>query len=307
MRKQAQPMLVLEFIKLTRPLFLMGGFLLYALGALAAVAEGHAFHLGRFISGQLLVTSIQLMTHYVNEYFDQEGDQINTRRTWFSGGSGVLASGTLSPRVAWMAAAVLASMGVLALISAGLQVPLVLAIGGLALAAAWSYSGPPLTLARTGWGEFSASLVVAGMVPLVGFAMQSGGAISPTLLVILVPLVLIHFAMLVAFQVPDQEADAACGKRTLCVRMGLERTGRLHNLSLLLAFCVILGLFLLGWPGSQLAWLGLPVAAVQAARFQRYTRGEPGRYLWLTMRAVGLFALTTGLWLAGYILTLLQA
>lgn len=299
-------MRLILFLKLTRPLFLMGGFLLYALGAVAAVTEGYPFAIGRFLSGQLLVTCIQLMTHYVNEYYDQEGDRLNMQRTWFSGGSGVLSSGALSPRVAVLAAMVLASAGGLALLAAGVQVPIVLAIGGLALAAAWSYSGPPLNLVRTGWGEISASLVVAGMVPLVGFAMQSGGRLSLTLLVILVPLILIHFAMLVAFQVPDREADAACGKRTICVRVGLERTRLVHNLSLLLAFCVILGLYLFHWPGSQLVWLALPAAVWQAARFQSYTSGGQTRYLWLTMRAVGLFALTTGLWLVGYLLMLIQ-
>ena len=44
--------------------------------------------------GQLLVTSIQLMTHYANEYYDYDVDAaVGPARTPFSGGSGVLVGG----------------------------------------------------------------------------------------------------------------------------------------------------------------------------------------------------------------------
>lgn len=291
----------LQFIKLTRPLFLLGGMLLYSLGALLAVVEGSTLHPGRLLIGQALVTFIQLMTHYSNEYFDIECDRLNTRRTWFSGGSGVLVSGALSPSVARGASLVFALLAGIALLLAGLQVRIALLIGTVALAAAWSYSGPPLTLVRTGWGELFASLVVAGMVPLVGYAMQSGGEISPGIFIIAFPLVLIHFSMLVAFQIPDCEADALVGKRTICVRFGVKRAARIHNASLFLALCAILGLLIAGWPGAQLLWLSLPLAIWQITSFRGYVLGDSPHYLWLTMRALGLFALTTVLWLAGYV------
>lgn len=302
--RQAEPIMcaqtVLHFIRLTRPLFLAGGVLLYALGAAAALLDGSNLHIGRFILGQALVTCIQLMTHYANEYFDQESDRLNTRRTWFSGGSGVLVSGELDPQAARLAAIFFALLGGLALLLAGLEVRAVFLLGVLALAAAWSYSGPPLVLVRTGWGELAASLVVAGMVPLVGYAMQSGGAIRPSILVIILPLVLIHFAMLIAFQVPDREADALTGKRTLFVRFGAARTARLHNAALLAGFCVIVILAVAGWPGARLAAFALPLAAWQAICFGEYTRGAALRYTWLTARALGIFALTATLLLAGY-------
>ena len=59
---------VFSFIKLTRPLFLLGGALLYILGTCMAVVDGARFSLQNLILGQLLVTSIQLMTQYSNEY-----------------------------------------------------------------------------------------------------------------------------------------------------------------------------------------------------------------------------------------------
>ena len=244
---------------------------------------------------------IQLMTHYANEYYDVETDRRNANRTWFSGGSGVLVLGSIPPAAAKTATLLFALASTALIIAAGIQVPALWLLGITALAMAWSYSGPPFMLVKTGWGELSASLVVAGMVPLVGYLMQSGGVLRPTILVPLLPLILLHFAMLIAFQIPDRDADRSAGKRTIAVRLNLLRTVQIHNAALFVAFCVIVALALAGWPGARIAWLPVPVAIWQAARTGRllHLSDHPPGYHWFTFRALFLFALTTALWLAG--------
>ncbi len=299
---------VWQFLKLTRPLFLVGGVLLYLLGAFVAFVNGYSPDLTKLITGQVLITSIQLMTHYQNEYYDQESDQLNQARTWFSGGSGVLASGAISSNSVLLAGRLFALVGSLTLIIVTLQIPPLLITGGLALLFAWAYSAPPLALVSTGWGEFFASLLVAGLVPVIGFQMQAGGGISPLLLVICMPLVLLHFSMLIAFQIPDIPADAAAGKRTLAVRLGALPAAWIHNISLFLAFCVILGLSLLNWTGAKLAGLTFPLAVWQAIRMIQIVRKEPdpasqkflSGYPLFTMGAIGLFAINAMLWLVGF-------
>jgi len=70
----------------------------------------------------------------------------------------------------------------------------------------------------------------------------------------------------------------------------------------LLAFGVILGLWAAHWPGSQLAWLPFPLALWQAVTIYRYlSDSAQPHYFWLTTGALGLFAMTTLLWLAGLI------
>ena len=96
---------VLAFVRLTRPMFLFGGVILHALGMAIAASQGIVIDPGRAALGQILVTSIQVMAHYSNEYFDFEVDRlIGDKRTWFSGGSGVLPSGELDRTVARHAA-----------------------------------------------------------------------------------------------------------------------------------------------------------------------------------------------------------
>lgn len=293
-----------SFIRLTRPLFLVGGVLLYALGNLVAIRDGYTFSLARMLIGQALVTAIQLMTHYTNEYYDQAGDRLNQNRTWFSGGSGILSSNTLSPQVARYSIIATTAIALIFILLAGLQVPGAALIGLFSLVVGWSYSGPPLRLVSSGLGELAASIIVALTVPVVGYMLQSSGSLNPDLLLICLPLLLIHFAMLIAFQIPDLQADQSVGKRTLAVRMGLERVIRLHNFSIFAAFCVILVLTLMDWPGSHYTRLALPLALWQALAVRRLGgqpwMGSPGRgFASLTLGALGLFAGTTVLWMAG--------
>ena len=293
------------FLRLTRPLFLLGGILLYLLGVCIALSKGAAFNPGRFLLGQFLVTSIQLMVQYANEYYDREVDQAAAgRRTWFSGGSGVLPAGELSPIVALRAAQVCAGISLVILVVVAIQAPVVGLLNLLVLLVAWFYSAPPLSLVSTGWGELLASLIVAFCAPLTGLALQSGPNAFPRLLIVTLPLVLIHMGMLIAFEFPDREADTAFGKRTLTVRLGLERAAWLHDGMIAGAF-ILYGVFaLLGYSGAagRYIFLALPLAVWQMIRIGWHLRHRDAGFLWLTMGAVGLFALTAFLWLVGFLI-----
>src|SRR5512139_939687 len=121
------------FIQLTRPMFLGGAVLLYALGAALAWTQGVAVNWLHLLLGQLLVTSIQLTTHYANEYYDVEVDAaIGSARTPFSGGSGVLVSGQLDRSVALHATHVCLALAIVMLVVCGAISPLMWIIGSVA-------------------------------------------------------------------------------------------------------------------------------------------------------------------------------
>lgn len=225
---------VRAFMRLSRPHFLLGGLLLFAVGAATAeviVIAGYAI-------GQVMVTSTQLTAQYVNEYADVEADLQVADRTWFSGGSGVLPSGALPRSVALQAAWVSSAVAVAATAAmVPRSVPVAL-IGLVALGAAWSYSMPPIRLLGTGWGELVASVVVAGLVPLVG-ALAQEAAPSDELWWAVAILVPIHLAMMVAFELPDREGDTAAGKRVLAVRLKLQASRRLIGLLLIVAAATV--------------------------------------------------------------------
>ena len=76
--------LVLLF-RLSRPHFLIGAALLYALGAGVANFLGAYINWEDYFLGQLWITFIQLSTHFLNEYYDAPYDSGNPNRPFFSG------------------------------------------------------------------------------------------------------------------------------------------------------------------------------------------------------------------------------
>jgi 1,4-dihydroxy-2-naphthoate octaprenyltransferase len=116
---------------------------------------------------------------------------------------------------------------------------------------------------------------------------------------------LIHVAMLIAFEFPDHDADRRTGKRTLAVRLGLPRASRLHNALVLASFAAVWIGVALGWIDPAVAaWtlIGLPLAAWQIGSALRQARRPRHGGRWLTAGGLGLFALTSATFLAGLLI-----
>lgn len=298
---------VFAFIRLTRPHFLLGGFLLFGLGAAIALYLGRPINIGLYLIGQLLVTSIQLTTHYLNEYFDAPADALNPNRTLMNGGSGMLGETGL-PRItalyAGMITLAITATGVSLLLLQG-EVPLLSwLLLGLGFLCSYFYNAPPVRLISSGYGELIASVVVAGIVPAFSFALQTG-ELHRLLLMTTAPLIALHFAMVLIFELPDFATDAKFEKRTLMVRIGWENGMRMHDAAILLAVLTYLLAFLTGLP-SRVALGGLialPLALAQVWQLGRIRQGYPPRWQLLTISATGLFALTAYLELIGYVLS----
>ena len=242
---------IAAFIKLGRPQFLAGGFILYGLGAAIAAATGHAIDWQRYALGQVAITALQWMTHYANDYFDYEADVANATPTAWSGGSRVLPGGLLPVGVALVAALVLAAIGIAMTIAvaAGGAGSLALPTLAVVLVLAWTYSAPPLRWCARGLGELDTALVVTVLVPWLGFYLQapSLGGVAQLALTI-VPLALLQFAMLLAIEFPDAAGDAAAGKHTLVVRLGAARAARLYAATTTAAFVWPLVAYAVGLP-----------------------------------------------------------
>ncbi|HEY4394100.1 MAG TPA: prenyltransferase [Polyangia bacterium] len=288
---------LIAFIKLGRPQFLLGGFVLYGLGAALAVAGGAPLHRGRYLLGQLVVTATQLMTHYANDYFDLEADRANRTPTRWSGGSRILPDGALPPTVALGAARLLlllAAAGAVLLGRRAGTTPLALAAAMISLA--WSYSAPPLRLCARGLGELTTALVVTGLVPVFGYDLQAGEVAAPIFFAAALPCAL-QFAMLLAIEFPDAAGDAATGKRTLVVRMGALPAARLYALVTLLAFGALPLWVLAGLPArvAIAPILLAPVAVWQASRVARGAYRERARWGSVAFWAVALLIASAGL------------
>ena len=276
---------------------------MFGLGAVMAHATRFSLSWPRYFAGQAVVTSVQLMTHYANDYFDFEADVANCSPTRWSGGSRVLPSRQVSRSVALYAAltcagCAVAGMLVVQALSAGVTVwSLMLAM----LLLAWSYSAPPMRLNSRGWGEFVAAIVVAALVPFLGFAVQVGSVTTLALLAVL-PLVLIQFVMLLVLDIPDRQGDATVGKSTLVVRLGVDSAALLHNVALLGAYALLPVLLGFGLPRAvALAFAcTAPLALFQVFAVARGRLHDPRRWEILALCAVALVFVGTVAELVGF-------
>lgn len=287
------------FLRLSRLRFLAGGVAGGALGTAVAAYETGAVDWRSYALAQVTISAFHLMTHYANDYFDRGGDAAAVR-TAFSGGSGALVDGSLQPRVALLAALACLGAGALAggaLWRAGhaaLAAQIAIAIAVLA----WSYSAPPLRLLARGLGELDATLVVAILVPLCAFAAQRGAVDSHALLATL-PGAAAMFAMMLAVEFPDLEADAACGKRNLLVRFGAATGARLGATALLVLYASAALAPLAGAPPAA----ALAIAATLPLGFgylRALGRGQEIQPEQLAGRAVALFFVVTVYGALGY-------
>ena len=293
---------VWNFIKLTRVVFLLGGFLLYALGVAAAARMGVAINWAGYLVGQVVVISIQLMAQYLNEYYDIEVDSLTAdNRTWFSGGSGILSAGSVSPSSVLAAARICAVAAVLTGILASIISPWMIPIVIISILGSWFYSAPPISLMSSGWGEVTASVIVALLVPLAGYCMQ-GGFPPGELWLVGVPLVLVHAAMLISFEFHDRTADLIVGKKTLTVRLGLQGAAWVVNGLIGSAYLFLVFFTLFSKYPGQLMGLAVPLAIWQIVMIHRVIL-SPTRthYHLLTSGGVGLFVLMSLLALLGFI------
>lgn len=295
------------FMRLSRPHLLVGGILIYGLGASIARFLGHPIDGSIYAWGQALVILLQLMVHYLHEYHSETAELENPNRTLFSGGSGALGPEALPRRVALYAAiaclTLVATLVAIMLVRG--NIPLIAwLLLGLGFVGAFLYALPPMRLASSGYGEVVSSVVLAFLVPSFAFSLQAGD-LHRLLLMTTTPLIAMHFAMTIALALPEYGSDAKHGKRTLMVRLGWSAAMRLHDIAILLA---IAGLAAAAWGGlprrvSLGSLIALPLAVAQIWQMWRIRNGFPPRWRVLTSGAAGLFALTAYLMLVGFLLS----
>jgi 1,4-dihydroxy-2-naphthoate octaprenyltransferase len=287
---------LLAFVRLTRPLFLFGGFAGVALGAAVAAWSGHQLDGVTYLWAQALVTAFQLMVHYANDYFDRAGDALAHRTAW-SGGSGVLPSGALQPRIALIAALVCAALGLAVTVRFWLDGNATVGCIGLGMCAlAWSYSAPPLRLAALGLGELDTVLVVAVLVPAAGYG-AFAGRIDALLENALVAPVAAMLAMMLCVELPDAGADLTAGKRTLVVRWGPARTWRMVAIAAAVAAAsAIIAVLKLHAGIGALALIPAAIATIALLRLSLRDPRPASMAFW----GVALYATVTGGLAAAY-------
>jgi 1,4-dihydroxy-2-naphthoate octaprenyltransferase len=272
------------WLKEFRVLFLIFVALPVVLGAAVAYAYAPGtFSLFYAILAVVAMMSLHAGTVIVNDYFDFKSgtDVLNKERTPYSGGSGLLPAGMLSPTSVLIAG--LLSFGLSAVLGLFIVItrsPAVLAIGFIGAVIGFFYTAPPLKLAYRGFGE-TARLIATPLMVLGAFVVQVPLSLANfndylvplgVVLASSLPVAFLNTAAMYIFQFPDYEADSAVGKKNLVVRLGRKNAVYVFILLSALAYLALFAGILSGVLSffTALAFVALPLSAFACQGLFKY-------------------------------------
>ena len=210
----------------------------------------------------LVSLSLQVGVNYANDYSDGVKGTDDNR----IGPMRLVASGAAPAHQVKIAAYLALGFGAIFGLILALQTSLwLVAIGALAIAAAWGYTGGKNPYGYFGFGELSV-FVFFGLVATMGTYFAQTGELTLNSLLVAIPMGCLSCALLAINNLRDRAADELVGKQTLAVRLGDASARRAFIALLLIAHISVL--FLMK-PWALLTLLLLPmtfslIKAIQA-------------------------------------------
>ena len=221
----------------TRPQFLLLSVVLAFLGTCIAWYDG-AFHLGYALLAFVGLLLCHISVNVLNDYFDyRSGIDLETKRTPFSGGSGILPAASLKPRqVLWfgiISFLLVIPIGVYFVIIRGwLLLPLLL-IGAICLLLYTPF------ITKLGWPEWAPG-VGMGALPILGmYFVQTATYTVPVVAVSILSGILVHNLLLLN-EFPDIEADSKAGRKTLPITIGKAQASLFYSILTIVVYLWII-------------------------------------------------------------------
>ncbi|MDM4762404.1 1,4-dihydroxy-2-naphthoate polyprenyltransferase [Galbitalea sp. SE-J8] len=266
-----------------------------ALGTGAAHVIGEeVWHEYRIALCLIVALALQIGVNYANDY----SDGIRGTDAFRVGPSRLTGSGRARPRtvltVALVFFAIAAAAGLTLVVLS--QQWWLLAVGAVAIAAAWFYTGGKRPYGYAGLGELFV-FVFFGVVATSGSTFVQVGQVNLESWAGGVGAGLLACAVLMVNNIRDRAQDALAGKRTLAVRLG-ERASRVSFAVLVLLPFVVVALFTVLYPNALYVLFGL-LAAIPAAVITLTAR-TPRELIW-ALQLTSLTALAYGVGLGAAI------
>jgi len=242
----------------TRPQFLVLSLILGLLGGAVAHWCGD-FSWGISLLATAGLVALHIAVNVFNDYFDfRSGIDLAAPRTPFSGGSGLLPSGRMQARSAFVLASISLTAGIVAgLVLWRLTGPPVLWLGVFGVASVIGYN---TFFSKILLGEVVTGLAL-GALPVLGLVYVNMLHFPPAAIYASVPSAFLVLNLLLLNEFPDAEADRAGGRRHIVTVFGPKAAAWIYVAFALGAHAWVLagiasGIFPLT---TALALLSLPV------------------------------------------------
>ena len=290
------------FLTASRALFSITIILPSIVGGVIAWYEG-SFDLLLFLLTLVGLFFSNIGTNLTNDYFDYKSgvDALDKGRK-FKKGSEILLKDGLGLKTVQNSIitsfSITTAIGLYLLVSVDWRIIL---FGVVGLFIGYFYTAPPIQLGYRGLGEL-ASGIGSGPLPVIGTYFVLTQRVCTSAIIASLPVGILVAAILYIGNVPDAEADAQVGKKTISVRLGREKVRILGPAFYASAYLSIVLGVLLNWLPiwTLLALLTSPMAA-KIIKLTSQNYDNIPQYAPAIMMTVKVFALTSLLLVIGFI------
>ena len=223
--------------------FIPPSYLPAILGGVVAWSITGRFHPIYFLLVVLAVTINHMSLNMTDDYFDylHSVDQAKDReKNPYSGGSGTLTSGLITPkqmyRVLMTGYVFTILVGIFLTITRGWEVFL---FGFIGVWSAYFYTAPPIKYGYHGFGEVSQLLNFSIIIGLGSYFVVAK-ELSWEMVWTALPLGFMMFSMITINEIPDEKMDRAGEKGTLVVKFGAKTAAILYTIAMCIAYLIII-------------------------------------------------------------------
>ncbi|MBS4191804.1 1,4-dihydroxy-2-naphthoate polyprenyltransferase [Bacillus sp. FJAT-49705] len=209
--------------QLTRPHTLTASFVPVLLGTALAL-QVTEIHFGLFLAMLIASLLIQAATNMFNEYYDYKHGLDNEESV---GIGGAIVRDGIKPKTILNLALALYGISLLIGIYICMSSSWWLALIGLVcMLVGYLYTGGPMPIAYTPFGEIVSGFFMGMIIILISFFIQTG-TITPTSILVSFPILILVGAIMLSNNIRDLDGDKEFGRKTLAILIGRNRAIRL--------------------------------------------------------------------------------
>lgn len=226
--------------QMTRPHTLTAAFVPVFLGTALALEQG-IIHVGLFLAMLVASLLIQAATNMFNEYYDFKRGLDNEHSV---GIGGSIVRDGIKPKTVMQIALCLYGIALLLGVYICIHSSWWLALVGLiCMAVGYLYSGGPLPIAYTPFGELFSGFFMGMLIILITFFIQTG-TVTVTSIFVSIPILVLVGAINFSNNIRDREGDKENGRKTLAILLGKNKSVKLLAIMFAFSYLWVLGLII---------------------------------------------------------------
>ncbi|WML45744.1 1,4-dihydroxy-2-naphthoate polyprenyltransferase [Neobacillus sp. PS3-40] len=244
--------------KMTRPHTLTASFVPVLLGSALALKYGK-IHFGLFFAMLIASLLIQIATNMFNEYFDYKRGLDNEHSVGIGGTivrDGIKPKTVMTLAFSFYGIALLLGIYICANSSWWLAL-----LGLICMTVGYFYTGGPLPIAYTPFGEIVAGFFMGLLIILISFFIQTG-TVDKTSILVSIPIMILVGEILLSNNIRDLDGDKLNGRKTLAILLGKKKAIYLLASMFILSYLWVFALII---AGIAPIWIALVILSAPKA------------------------------------------